>query len=727
MMRSAEAKADSDVWRWPADSSNRVLTQGFGAYDSGKFHGGIDINGPDSNKTNNVYPTKPGTVIMVYTGCNSRSVASTKNNNTCSKTGNNPCHPNTGNFKTYKVGSKKYAACNFGFGNGVVIDHHDGTYSSYAHMREVYVEKNDDVTTSTCLGKIGWTGNAGGRHLHFTVGRGVAKDGKHVHVTNYINPNPASTSLKIKWAGGNSHGLLVSGGYAYDNGKNSGGNGLNYTFSSVPTPGVPTLTVTSGTSLTNTTFRWSSTANTTYYTLRVFNSDGSLYKMFGGLTGSSYSIVLPSGSYSATVAAVNTTYNNWSFSSAASFTVRAESTNDKPGKPTLKVYTGGETSFEWNKTANTEYYTIRIFDSSGNLYRIRGGWRYLHFEALLPPGRYSATLASVNSKNSTWTFSDEVSFTVPAVSAPSDGSYVAGSEVNHKIYNLYQKDYVYWTDAEAIAKNSGGRLAVIRDSEEQDVIGRLVGDFDHSCWIGAEAFRNDEKWRWIDGSSMTFTNWAEDQPDNGYGLENCVEILPTGEWNDMQNFWYSSSDSSQNVYGYILEFEPLSILADLNVDTIPAGTNIRKGDVIVFVSFADQSLWSTDDYEVSVSGTTPGTQTVTVKYGKLTTTLNVEYVDPREMSSSDFDIPESTSVIGEEAFRNCDMRVVHCPEGLTGIGSDAFADCENLEEVYIPASVTEIDGDIFAGCPADLTIFGAAGSAAEEFAEVYNYQFMITD
>ena len=58
---------------------------------------------------------------------------------------------------------------------------------------------------------------------------------------------------------------------------------------------------------------------------------------------------------------------------------------------------------------------------------------------------------------------------------------------------------------------------------------------------------------------------------------------------------------------------------------------------------------------------------------------------------------------------------MNCPEGLETIGPKAFAGCTVLAYIYIPATVTEIADDAFEGC-GSITIWGAAGSKAEEYA-----------
>lgn len=57
------------------------------------------------------------------------------------------------------------------YGEYVVIDHHDGTMTLYAHMspNSRTVSKGDSVVQGQVLGIVGTTGNSTGLHLHFEV------------------------------------------------------------------------------------------------------------------------------------------------------------------------------------------------------------------------------------------------------------------------------------------------------------------------------------------------------------------------------------------------------------------------------------------------------------------------------------------------------------------------------------------------------------------------------
>ncbi len=94
------------------------------------------------------------------------------------------------------------------------------------------------------------------------------------------------------------------------------------------------------------------------------------------------------------------------------------------------------------------------------------------------------------------------------------------------------------------------------------------------------------------------------------------------------------------------------------------------------------------------------------------------------MDEPDFTLPGALTTIEGEAFAGLPMQVVMCPETLQSIGEKAFAGCESLRQIYIPAGVESIQDDAFDGCPDDLAIYGYADSEAERIADLRNFAFM---
>jgi murein DD-endopeptidase MepM/ murein hydrolase activator NlpD len=55
------------------------------------------------------------------------------------------------------------------YGNHVVLNHGDGTYTLYAHLSSISVEAGQSVAAGDVIGAVGSTGNSSGPHLHFEV------------------------------------------------------------------------------------------------------------------------------------------------------------------------------------------------------------------------------------------------------------------------------------------------------------------------------------------------------------------------------------------------------------------------------------------------------------------------------------------------------------------------------------------------------------------------------
>lgn len=144
-------------WMWP--TSLRRVSCGFADnyYHTSHWHRGIDI--PVSVGTN-VYASRSGTVALVVGDTSSR-------------------------------------------GRYVVIDHGDGYYSEYQHLKSVSVKKGDTVKQGQVIAKSGATnGTSGGgaAHLHFEImklgksGLGASYTSYWYSYSKYVNTNPRNTN-----------------------------------------------------------------------------------------------------------------------------------------------------------------------------------------------------------------------------------------------------------------------------------------------------------------------------------------------------------------------------------------------------------------------------------------------------------------------------------------------------------------------------------------------------
>ncbi|MHA3704466.1 peptidoglycan DD-metalloendopeptidase family protein [Jatrophihabitans sp. YIM 134969] len=74
----------------------------------------------------------------------------------------------------YAVGAGTVVAAgpSQGFGNWVVVDHHDGSFSIYGHMRVLATVVGKQVEPGTLIAYVGSEGESTGPHLHFEVRTG---------------------------------------------------------------------------------------------------------------------------------------------------------------------------------------------------------------------------------------------------------------------------------------------------------------------------------------------------------------------------------------------------------------------------------------------------------------------------------------------------------------------------------------------------------------------------
>lgn len=111
---------------YPVPSYCATVTTGM-YYKSGGYHGAVDFGAAGVNGQP-VYAVKAGTVVLTQ-------------------------------------------SLTYSYGNYVMIDHHDGTYTLYAHGQagSICVSPGQNVSQGQQIMRVGSTGNSSGPHLHFEV------------------------------------------------------------------------------------------------------------------------------------------------------------------------------------------------------------------------------------------------------------------------------------------------------------------------------------------------------------------------------------------------------------------------------------------------------------------------------------------------------------------------------------------------------------------------------
>ena len=209
-------------------------------------------------------------------------------------------------------------------------------------------------------------------------------------------------------------------------------------------------------------------------------------------------------------------------------------------------------------------------------------------------------------------------FAVPVYAdIPTDASIY--NEHSYKVFDTGMT----WTEAASACKAAGGHLVTITSKEENDLVSGLVGLVSgrNFCWIGA---KTDDKntMRWITGETMSFTNWANGEPDNyrgnqGYGLMFSRNNTSSngGQWGDLEESgisWNGDSFFGTEHCGYVCEWD-YTLYKEYNGSGLKPLSKTEKK--------VDKEIKETKGEEIK-GASYPLLQAKAVKVGKTSFTLN---------------------------------------------------------------------------------------------------------
>lgn len=123
-------------------------------------------------------------------------------------------------------------------------------------------------------------------------------------------------------------------------------------------------------------------------------------------------------------------------------------------------------------------------------------------------------------------------FGVAAAASAAPVIWGTGAGGNGSTYDVVFDTIGTWDAARQAAGARGGELVVITSPEEQDIVESVLSSSDAptgSYWFGVRQTAIDGIFRNIDGSELTFENWAAGQPDNSQGAETAGAILWTND------------------------------------------------------------------------------------------------------------------------------------------------------------------------------------------------------
>ncbi|XP_072020400.1 macrophage mannose receptor 1-like [Amphiura filiformis] len=102
-----------------------------------------------------------------------------------------------------------------------------------------------------------------------------------------------------------------------------------------------------------------------------------------------------------------------------------------------------------------------------------------------------------------------------------------------------------WSDAKQDCQSQGAHLVVINDRYENGYVSAQLGlqTLKFSFWTGLNDIAKPGTYEWVDGSPITFTNWAVGQPSDAFG--NCV-IADAGV--SSSGYWFNFNCDDTHAY-----------------------------------------------------------------------------------------------------------------------------------------------------------------------------------
>ena len=107
----------------------------------------------------------------------------------------------------------------------------------------------------------------------------------------------------------------------------------------------------------------------------------------------------------------------------------------------------------------------------------------------------------------------------------SGASFKAEAYANNKQYTLYDESKT-WDEAKAFAESQGGYLVTITSEYEHKIITKILdcGGLADYYVGGYRVVDGQNVWAWINCEEFDYAMWADSQPDDCGGQEDCIGI-----------------------------------------------------------------------------------------------------------------------------------------------------------------------------------------------------------
>ena len=111
-------------------------------------------------------------------------------------------------------------------------------------------------------------------------------------------------------------------------------------------------------------------------------------------------------------------------------------------------------------------------------------------------------------------------------------------------------DGINWLDAQSSCAVWGGDLTSITTERENNLLYTAISDTVSNCWIGLHERDGDGVYQWVDGTALSYTNWAENET-NALTTDDCVEMNLKGNWKNLdcetERNWFICETNLSNI------------------------------------------------------------------------------------------------------------------------------------------------------------------------------------
>ncbi|XP_063410144.1 aggrecan core protein-like [Mytilus trossulus] len=250
---------------------------------------------------------------------------------------------------------------------------------------------------------------------------------------------------------------------------------------------------------------------------------------------------------------------------------------------------------------------------------------------------------------------------------------------------LFVRDKKSWTDGRANCRRLGGDLVMVKDASKQAVLLNYLR-LDHwdtdNIWIGATDQQREGDWRWVDGSKISYSRFADGQGNNhnsGFlfangGNEDCALIRRDdgGHWHDYPcqpifgAFGYT--------YSYACEFPKIKM----------ATTTMSSSTMKTMSSFKTVPTTTWSSVETPAPTTMPKAETP----APTTTMANVETPAPTTMPKAETPAPTTTMANVETPAPTTTMANVETPAPTTTMANVETPAPTTMPKAETPAPTT---------------------------------------